>query len=616
VPNSFRITFKLSLNEALVTKKTQKIKAEKRRRFQIWPIYLSMKTSVRKICLFLIYLLYSFTANSQNKYLDSSKRQLQEQKEDTNKVKLLTGISFYYLGYYPDTSVIYAQQAIDLAEKLEYDYGILDADRILISSLVTLGNYPLAVDFGFKELTLAKKIGIPRYIVLANVDLAWCYYNLGDYHTSLKYDSEIIKLVKQFHPDSLAFVCGNLSMVFEVMNQPDSAILYAQKCYEGLKAWHYLDYNAEIFNILGNAFASKANYDSALFYYRTGLLVSINTNWPIMTIDIYNGIAKMYKAKGNLDSALWYAQKVLTGRIGKPYPNCLLKASNILVSIYESKNKPDSTLKYLRIATAIKDSLFNSEKTIAIQNLVYKEQEKQKAIESARLQLKNRFKIFLLMVALIILLATAAIFFNNRRLSQLQNIRNNIADDLHDDIGSTLSSISIMNELAKAKSPEALPLLSSIGESTSAIQENMSDIVWAVNPKNDRMGNVLQRMNQFASEMLDAKNMELDFLIDASRFTSKITMGQRKNFYLFFKEVINNAAKYSDAKRVSVRIVQKDHYIEMKISDNGKGFDVTKIISGNGMSTLKKRGAELGADFNITSHINEGTVVQLKFKIT
>ena len=173
-----------------------------------------------------------------------------------------------------------------------------------------------------------------------------------------------------------------------------------------------------------------------------------------------------------------------------------------------------------------------------------------------------------------------------------------------------------MSELAKQKSPEASPLLTSIGESTSTIQENMSDIVWAINPKNDRFENVLQRMSQFASEILDAKNIELDFKTDTSLASSKLTMEQRKNFYLFFKEAINNAAKYADARKVSVCIAQKDHHVEMNISDDGKGFDTDEIFTGNGMSSLKKRAAELNGEFKITSQINEGTAVQLKFKIT
>ena len=108
----------------------------------------------------------------------------------------------------------------------------------------------------------------------------------------------------------------------------------------------------------------------------------------------------------------------------------------------------------------------------------------------------------------------------------------------------------------------------------------------------------------------------LNFTSDASLSASRLTMEQRKNFYLFFKEVINNAAKYSDAKKICVSIVQKNNYVEMNIIDDGKGFDTTKIFNGNGMNTLKKRAEELNGDFKITSHINEGTVAQLKFKIT
>jgi len=264
----------------------------------------------------------------------------------------------------------------------------------------------------------------------------------------------------------------------------------------------------------------------------------------------------------------------------------------------------------------LKDSLYNREKTTAFQNSLLKEQKKQKEIEAATTALQNRYRLYFLIALFIIVLIIAGIVIRNRRIKQLQNMRNSIADDLHDDIGSALSSISIMSELALAKSTEVSPLLTSIGESTNIIQENMSDIVWTMKSGNDRFENVLQRMNQFASEILDAKNIELDFTSDAPPASSKLTMEQRKNFYLFFKEVINNAAKYADAKKVSVCIAQKDHYVEMNIRDDGKGFDMSKTFSGNGMNTLKKRAAELNGDFKIVSNINEGTAIQLKFKIT
>jgi signal transduction histidine kinase len=198
----------------------------------------------------------------------------------------------------------------------------------------------------------------------------------------------------------------------------------------------------------------------------------------------------------------------------------------------------------------------------------------------------------------------------------LQNIRNSIADDLHDDIGSTLSSISIMNELAKAKSPQAIPLLTSIGEYTEAIQDNMSDIVWTVNPANDHFKSLSDRMNLFATEILDAKNIQFEFISDPSLNSSKLTMKQRKSLYLFFKETINNSAKHSGATRIVVNIQKKDQGIEINIHDNGNGFDTTAIYNGNGMSSLKRRAEDLSAAYSIDSQANKGTRIQLKFKIT
>jgi len=158
-------------------------------------------------------------------------------------------------------------------------------------------------------------------------------------------------------------------------------------------------------------------------------------------------------------------------------------------------------------------------------------------------------------------------------------------------------------------------LLNSIGESTAAIQENMSDIVWAVNPKNDHFKNVVLRMNLFATEMADAKKILLRFDSDESLNGERLTMKQRKNMYLFFKEAINNATKYSDTREIGVSIRKKDHQIQMNITDHGKGFDVATVVPGNGLNSFKKRAEELHASYFIHSEIDKGTTVGLKFKI-
>jgi signal transduction histidine kinase len=481
------------------------------------PVFLGgMTIPGRNILVLLMLFLCSWPAYPQNNFIDSIKNTLQAQKDDTNKVRSLYHASIFYARHSPDSGLLYAKKALDLGEKLHFENGIYYAEVCLTNSLATLGNYPLAIEFGLKALSLAKKTDRHLEIIWANGCLADCYFYLDDFNTSLQYDLEIKKIAETYYPDSLAFIYRDLSRLFNVMNQRDSALLYAKKSYEGLKSWHYLEKFFIIFTTVGNAFSGMHNYDSALFYYKTGMAISLKRNDETHLVDIYTGIAKVFMDKNNQDSALWYAMKVFTAKIGKSYPVGLLKAANMLVSVYESKNKPDSALKYLQIATDIKDSLFNREKTIAVQNLSYKEQEKLKALETSRLQLQSRYRMYFFLAALIVFLVIASILLRNKRQKQLQNMRDSIAEDLHDDNGSTLSSISILSELAKKKSPEASSLLASISESTGNIQENISDIIWTVNPKYDRFENILQRMNQFASEILDAKNIEFDFVSDPS----------------------------------------------------------------------------------------------------
>jgi signal transduction histidine kinase len=555
-------------------------------------------------------------AFSQSKYLDSLHQLLQGQKEDSNKINLLTAIGTTNLYNNPETALAYAHKALILSTKLQYLPGLMNSGFILSSSYTTLGNYPLAIDYGYKTLTLAKKSRQPLQIIWANAQLAQCYFYLGDYKTSLQFDRNILAVVQKYFPDSAAFVYSDLSKIFERTGHPDSALIYANKCYDQIKKWQYQNWYTVIYPVLGNAYASVKKYDSALYYLRMGIPICTIKENTTDLIDIYNSIANIYYILHNNDSVIHYAKNIVALKTTFSYPNGLLRAAEQLTEIYGSLNEPDSTLKYLRIASGIKDSLFNRDKTIAIQNIAYKEQEKQKAIEDAQLRLKNQFTLYFVIALCAIVLITGYVLFRLRRSKQLQNMRNSIANDLHDDIGSTLSSISILNELAKSKAPGAIPLLNSIGESTVTIQENMNDIVWAVNPGNDAFANVLQRMNQFAFEILDARNVETIIQNDDAVKNIRLTMVQRKNLYLFFKEVINNIAKHANAKKVMIQIHKKHNFLEMIIEDDGKGFNTIEVFHSNGMNTLKKRAIELNAVYTLSSKINSGTQVKLSFKIT
>ena len=132
-------------------------------------------------------------------------------------------------------------------------------------------------------------------------------------------------------------------------------------------------------------------------------------------IDDYNGIASVFRSTGDNDSAIYYSKKILHEKITRTYPAGLLKATNMLASVYESKNQPDSTLKYLKMAIVIKDNLFNRDKTIAVQNLTYREHEKQKEMIAAKEILHNRFKVYFILAGILVVALIAGILLKNKR---------------------------------------------------------------------------------------------------------------------------------------------------------------------------------------------------------
>jgi len=232
--------------------------------------------------------------------------------------------------------------------------------------------------------------------------------------------------------------------------------------------------------------------------------------------------------------------------------------------------------------------------------------------------------------AILALLIVAGIYgFYRYRLNQvlkLQSLRNRIASDLHDEIGSTLSSISLSSMLIQGKlngsNTEAEKLLQQVSSNTDSMMEALSDIVWAINIRNDRFDNVVNRMRAFAIEILEPCNINIQFNVSEDVLNIQLDMEQRKNVYLIFKEAVNNIAKYSACKNVYINI-SREHgkTFTLNIADDGRGFEMAaindegKTLSGNGIRNIKKRAAELTGEVTIHSVPAKGTSLNLKFTI-
>jgi signal transduction histidine kinase/streptogramin lyase len=213
------------------------------------------------------------------------------------------------------------------------------------------------------------------------------------------------------------------------------------------------------------------------------------------------------------------------------------------------------------------------------------------------------------------------------RLAQqlrLARVRELIARDLHDEIGSTLSSVALHSEVALREGAHGAnghaETLARISASTSEMMESMNDIVWAVNSRNDDLLHVVQRMKAFAARMAEGAELMLDFQVDSAITSRPLSMVQRKNLYLVFKEAVNNAAKYSGGSRLSVRLERDESELVLTVQDDGVGFDQAmaevngSARGGNGLESMKARAAEIKGSIRMGSVAGKGMRVQLRFK--
>ena len=252
----------------------------------------------------------------------------------------------------------------------------------------------------------------------------------------------------------------------------------------------------------------------------------------------------------------------------------------------------------------------------------------------------------------VILLATLVYLLYRYRLQQalkIERLRTKISTDLHDDIGSTLSSISIMSDLiihspaangvsggpgqapARTASPGQPPgptgippeptlpdwqrMAGEIKENSLSLMDKMDDIVWSINPRNDEVENLMVRIQRFAAPLLEAKGIDYEIIIENNIRHLKLSMEHRQHIYLIMKEAIINLVKYSGAGKAIIRARSAGGLLKVDINDNGKGFDPATARNGNGIVNMRSRATLMQAFLHIDAAPEKGTSVVLTLKI-
>jgi signal transduction histidine kinase len=203
------------------------------------------------------------------------------------------------------------------------------------------------------------------------------------------------------------------------------------------------------------------------------------------------------------------------------------------------------------------------------------------------------------------------------QILKLQALRNNISRDLHDEVGSSLSSISMLSASTKLAldndTERSKMLVDMIGENSQKILEDMDDIVWAVSPSKDSFEHLITRMQGYVNTIGEGHIGKVLFMTTGQLSNIKLSMLARKNIYLIFKEALNNAAKHADAQNIEVKLTKQNSNLIIEINDDGLGFE-QMTSKRNGIGNMKSRAIEIGASLTINSD-QKGTRICLNLLI-
>lgn len=208
----------------------------------------------------------------------------------------------------------------------------------------------------------------------------------------------------------------------------------------------------------------------------------------------------------------------------------------------------------------------------------------------------------LLIVLLLITMITLYLrYFRIRKQVDIERMRVQIASDLHDDVGSSLTELALQTDFLQAGdvNEEVRSTLRLLGEQSRKIVSSLDDIVWSIDSRNDTAGDLTDRMQDYVNQLFAVSSIEIHYHFDKLRMNEKLPVDVKENIYLIFKEAMNNIIKHSSASRIDIHFSFRGKRYELVVADNGTTKKSDRK-SGQGLRNIKMRAERIGSRIDIT----------------
>jgi len=204
-------------------------------------------------------------------------------------------------------------------------------------------------------------------------------------------------------------------------------------------------------------------------------------------------------------------------------------------------------------------------------------------------------------------------YYRINKMVELERMRVQIASDLHDDVGASLTEIALQTDFLQTSNTgsEVKQMLREIGDQSRKIVSSLDDIVWTIDARNDTIGDLTDRMQDHANKMLNRKDITVTYNFKNLDMDETLPVEERENIYLIFKEAVNNIAKHSNANHVWVEMQYNKNNMDLEVRDDGTTTKSNGRKTGQGLRNMNMRGERIGADVEI-SNKNGFTVKVIK----
>ncbi|MBK8845293.1 MAG: tetratricopeptide repeat protein [Bacteroidetes bacterium] len=595
-------------------------------------------------------------------YLDTLHRLMLNNHDSTYYVSYAnsSGICYNRLGNYNAALDMYIK-AIKYSEA-HHEFARIPAMQINIGTIYRrqLNDYKMALAYFEKART--NLLTYPDEQLSWNLNSAFGSIYLEQYKIDSAvyiYKMNVDISLKRQNKEQIIIGYLNIANAFKTSRVYDSTFYYAQEALHISKNEKPTTWHARGLHLYAEATAHLGNTDTAIKCCAEAIQISKNVGDVQRLLAAYKSMVIICKLHKDFESALSYNDSLvhINDSINS---NSVAQNLNELNLKYETEIK-DATIK--QFETAKKISKLELEKQEAIIAGNYKEaqqketeisllkqtselgelriiqqqndlqqkslqtiaQEQQLQIAAQQAQIDERQILNQKLIqtgiiaAFISALVFGFVFFNRYQLKKkleqqqlLEKERTRISSDLHDELGSGLTAIAMMSNNPRTSGNN----MNDISGTANTLIDNMREMVWALNTKNDTLENLISYIHEYAQQTIQHSSVKLNMQLPATIADKKLTGEVRRNILLTVKEVINNALKYSDATELNLKIMLQQNQLQINIADNGKGFDMSNVRkNGSGLKNIQERMKEIGGSAQIITKQGNGTDVKLQIEL-